>query len=129
MYPPTLQQIILNTSRCPYCGNTGNLNIERQEILDGNLKKVGAGKLVYHCRNCGCNTPVATKKVPQQTTQVLPIKTLYQMSTSALEVYKVTMSLAAMRSANELEREQYRQAMERVNMVINNKYRGRGCGL
>lgn len=45
--------------RCSRCGALGNLNLERHEVLgykNGKLVIVDKGKLVYHCRTCGCNT-------------------------------------------------------------------------
>ena len=46
---------------CPDCGNRGNMNVERHEVLEvlnGKLQRVGNGQLVMHCRSCGCNSEV-----------------------------------------------------------------------
>jgi hypothetical protein len=41
---------------CPHCCNRGNMNVERHEVLNGKLQRVGNGQLVMHCRSCGCNS-------------------------------------------------------------------------
>lgn len=45
--------------RCPHCNTMGDLNLERHKslgIVDGKVTVLNQGKLVYHCRTCGCNT-------------------------------------------------------------------------
>lgn len=59
----------------------------------------------------------------EQTIQLRSIKELYNMDRLNLERYKVQMSLAAMKAPTELEREQYRDHMNRANYIINSRGR------
>lgn len=59
----------------------------------------------------------------QQAVQLLSTKEFLNMGRLDLERYKVQMSLAAMRAPTELEREQYREHMNRANTIINNRSR------
>ena len=54
-------------------------------------------------------------------TTLLSIRELNTMSRLDLERYKVQMSLAAMNAPTELQREAYREHMERANSVINSR--------
>lgn len=65
----------------------------------------------------------------QKKVLILPARALYGMPVAALQTYKVDMALAAMHAATELDREQYRQAMELANKIINNKVGGRNLGM
>ena len=55
--------------------------------------------------------------------ELLSTRELNNMSRLDLERYKVQMSLAAMNAPTELEREAYREHMERANSIINSRGR------
>ena len=55
--------------------------------------------------------------------ELLSTRELNNMSRLDLERYKVQMSLAAMKAPTELEREAYREHMERANSIINSRGR------
>ena len=55
--------------------------------------------------------------------ELLSTRELNNMSRLDLERYKVQMSLAAMKAPTELQREQYREHMERANSIINSRGR------
>lgn len=53
--------------------------------------------------------------------ELLSTRELHNMPRQELERYKVQMSLAAMKAPTELQREQYREHMERANSIINSR--------
>ena len=52
---------------------------------------------------------------------LLSIRELNNMPRQELDRYKVQMSLAAMKAPTELEREGYREHMNRANSIINSR--------